>query len=133
MLPQNKLDLTTLKRCIVDSVEVDKKSRDLILNLHDDNTKETGVCRLKVPWCYSKIQEKDVVSVEAVWDEKLNCYKVTSDAGKIVINSDYLISGTSVVGSLFCQRKGVLTERFRGIDSDSKVVSLYFCSSTSLI
>lgn len=36
---------------------------------------------------------------------------------------DHLVSGTSVVGSLFCRRKGVLSERFTGIDCNNQIVS----------
>lgn len=36
---------------------------------------------------------------------------------------DTLVSGTAVVGSLFCKRKAILSDRFKGIDSGNKCVS----------
>jgi hypothetical protein len=39
-----------------------------------------------------------------------------------VAHPDTLISSTSVVGSLFCARRGVLSEWFRGIDGDSTIM-----------
>ncbi len=118
------LDLSSLKRCKVVSVETDRKSQNLVLKLEDEKTKETGMCQLTVPWCYSKVGVGEIVSVEGIWDEKLNSYKVTSESGKIIVNPDCLISGTSVVGSLFCQRKGILSDKFRGIDSNSKIMNI---------
>ncbi|CAB0002466.1 unnamed protein product, partial [Nesidiocoris tenuis] len=32
--------------------------------------------------------------------------------GMLVTNSDHLISGTAIVGSLFCRRKAILSEIF---------------------
>ena len=37
--------------------------------------------------------------------------------GFIVSQPNTLISGTSVVGALFCNRRSVFSEKFRGIDS----------------
>lgn len=68
------------------------------------------------------IKINDIISVRAVWNSNLGCYIVSTDEGIVVTNSDYLVSGTSVVGSLFCKRKGILSERFRGLDSSNKIV-----------
>ena len=40
----------------------------------------------------------------------------------MVINPDFLISGTSVVSGVFCRRKAVLNERFKGIDSSNQIM-----------
>lgn len=53
-------------------------------------------------------------------------YQVTADNGHIVTSPDFLVSGTSVVGSMFCKRKGILSDRFRGIDTDSRIVYYLF-------
>ncbi|CAH2052079.1 unnamed protein product, partial [Iphiclides podalirius] len=44
-------------------------------------------------------------------------FHVNSTSGLIVFRPDYLLSSTSVVAGVFCQRKAVLQERWRGIDS----------------
>ena len=36
--------------------------------------------------------------------------------GLVVVNPDLLISGTSIVSTLFCMRKAVLNERFKVMD-----------------
>lgn len=60
--------------------------------------------------------------MKGVWNSNQGCYIVSTEEGTVVTNPDYLISGTSVVGSLFCKRKGILSERFRGLDSTNKIV-----------
>ncbi len=49
---------------------------------------------------------------------------MTDQFGYVVTSPDYLVSGTSVVGSLFCRRKGVLAERFTGIDCNNKIMAI---------
>jgi len=71
---------------------------------------------------FSIIDTNDIVSVIAIFNKQLNYYLINRDNGFIVTTPDNLISGTSVVGSLFCQRRGVLAERFRGVDSNNKIV-----------
>lgn len=39
-----------------------------------------------------------------------------------MINPDFLISGTSVVSGVFCRRKAVLNERFRGLDPGNQLM-----------
>ena len=40
--------------------------------------------------------------------------------GLLVVNPDMLVSGTSIVSTLFCMRKAVLNERFKGQDGPSR-------------
>ena len=47
-------------------------------------------------------------------DEEVNKDWVIDDMnGLLVVNPDMLISGTSIVSTLFCMRKAVLNERFK--------------------
>lgn len=43
-------------------------------------------------------------------------------SGLIVVRPDLLVSGTSVVSSLFCCRKAVLSEKFRSIEPTNHVM-----------
>lgn len=70
------------------------------------------------------VSVNDTISVIAEWNVEFNCFCVTDQFGYIVTSPDYLVSGTSVVGSLFCRRKGVLAERFTGIDCNSKIMAM---------
>jgi DNA replication ATP-dependent helicase Dna2 len=84
---------------------------------------------LKGIWYDSDVAQNDIVSVKAIWKDDRKMFIVSNEAGMIVILPDRLMSGTTVVGSLFCARKQVLAEKFKSIDSgaDSKIVSC--CSS----
>lgn len=84
-------------------------------------------CCLKGIWLDTDVTQGDVVSIKAVWNEQRRMYCIDNENGIIVVQPDYLVSGTTVVGSLFCARKTVLTERFRGVDfEESLVVGNYY-------
>ncbi|XP_055844725.1 DNA replication ATP-dependent helicase/nuclease DNA2 [Episyrphus balteatus] len=120
---QPKLNLNNWCRCIVKDIEREKKTYQLILRLHgEDNPSIETELRLQGPWCRTRVKTKDLVSVQAIWDDTHQCFKVDKDNGFIITNPDFLISGTSVVGALFCQRKGVLQDRFRGLEGNNKIM-----------
>lgn len=132
---KEKLDLSQWQRCVVQEVDRDKKTFALVIKVsatirreNEEELEAEAKCYLQGPWCHTRISVDSVVSLLAEWDENLQAYKVDKDQGFCVINPDTLISGTSVVGSLFCRRKAVLQDRFRGIDANNKVVStkMYF-------
>ncbi|CAJ0957574.1 unnamed protein product, partial [Mesorhabditis belari] len=54
------------------------------------------------------------------WDE--NDWIVDADQGLVVVEPDTLISATSVAQALFCARKTVLNERFRGGNASNKAM-----------
>lgn len=132
---KEKLDLSQWQRCVVQEVDRDKKTFALVIKVsatirreNEEELEAEAKCYLQGPWCHTRVSVDSVVSLLAEWDENLQAYKVDKDQGFCVINPDTLISGTSVVGSLFCRRKAVLQDRFRGIDANNKVVStkMYF-------
>jgi DNA replication ATP-dependent helicase Dna2 len=43
-------------------------------------------------------------------------------SGLLVVHPDLLLSGTSIVSSLFCMRKAVLNERFKGVEGKRKIL-----------
>jgi DNA replication ATP-dependent helicase Dna2 len=68
----------------------------------------------------------DIVSIRASRCETSCCppasWFINNSVGLLVLHPDMLISSTAVVGSLFCLRRGVLSEWFRGIDRDSRIM-----------
>lgn len=63
----------------------------------------------------TRIQLDDVISIQA--SKQSNIWVVDNNSGFVVEQPDFLVSGTSVVGALFCQRRGVLSDRFKGIET----------------
>lgn len=139
------LDLSSWKRCTVERCERDAHTRDLIVYGHEDpirnnpNRKSTdddcddaavsdGIlpmqCRLQHFWSQCRIEAGDVISIIAVWNAQLQSYCVTNADGLMVVRPDFLVSGTTVVGGLFCMRKAVLQDRFKGIETGIKIVSI---------
>lgn len=130
-----RLDLSTWQRCRVKEVEREKKTFALILKVasklkknctseREEEVEAEAKCYLQGPWCHSRVSVDDIVSLKGEYDEALGAYKVDKDQGFCVIHPDCLISGTTVVGSLFCRRKAVLQDRFKGIDPNNKVVCM---------
>uniref|UniRef100_A0A1B0BJL6 DNA replication ATP-dependent helicase/nuclease n=1 Tax=Glossina palpalis gambiensis TaxID=67801 RepID=A0A1B0BJL6_9MUSC len=133
-----KLDLTKWQRCVVEEIQRDRKTCALIVrvkstqssyvcseNKDNINLMEDlqATCYLRGPWSTAEIDEGDILSLKAKWDNQLNSFYVDKDEGICVVNPDVLIPATTVVGSLFCRRKAVLQDRFRGIDANSKIAS----------
>lgn len=71
----------------------------------------------------------DIVHIQADWyetfDENFEAEETAildRQSGLLIVRPDLLISGTSVVSSLFCPRKAVLSERFKGTDPTNKAM-----------
>lgn len=134
------LDLSTWKRCAVERYERDTRTGDLIIYGHEDAIKSNPTsefkdtnhgnlpmqCRLQLFWSQCRIEAGDIISIVAVWNVKLQSYCVTNTDGLVVVRPDFLVSGTTVVGGLFCMRKAVLQDRFKGIETGIKIVSFLF-------
>ncbi|KXJ71308.1 hypothetical protein RP20_CCG020869 [Aedes albopictus] len=116
------LDLTNWKRCKIVSLLNDAGSVTLVVE--DKAAKTKAKCVLEPPWTSVPLTEGGTVSLKALFDRSTNCYRVNAQEGMIVTDPDYLVSGTTVVGALYCHRRGVLQERFRGVDTDSKLMTV---------
>lgn len=98
------------------NVDTQQAKFEKTLSLREKKSSLTAKCCLKGFWFDTDVHPGNVVSVQGVWDEDRRLFMITTDAGLIVTSPDTLISGTSVVGSMFCPRKSVLGERFRPIE-----------------
>lgn len=122
----DSLDLTTFKRCIVNNIECRPSTFEKIIFVRDKKSQKTARCCLSGPWFDTMVSTGDVVSLQATWSNDRGMFMVSSSEGFVVTHPDTLVSGTTVVGSLFCARKSALTERFRQIDSgDKKIVNIH--------
>ncbi|XP_052857147.1 DNA replication ATP-dependent helicase/nuclease DNA2 [Drosophila gunungcola] len=120
----HRLDLSRFQRCEVVELEQVSGKQELQLTLKriSGGDAATGVCRLAAPWNHMRLAIGDVVSLAGKWQPSAGCYVVDKEQGYCVSQPDFLISGTTVTGSLFCRRKSVLQERFRGLDSGNDVM-----------
>ncbi len=82
----------------------------------DDPFFDPPRCVLRGSWATSKVREGDVVHVLADWRDELDAFLVDDSSGLLVVEPDRLVSGTSVVSTLFCMRKAVLNEWFKGLE-----------------
>lgn len=61
------------------------------------------------------MERDDIVAIQA--RKESEGWLVDNSGGLLVVHPDLLISGTTVVGALFCTRKAVLAERFRKMET----------------
>ncbi|BET02371.1 DNA replication helicase DNA2 [Nesidiocoris tenuis] len=102
------LNLTKLSRYKVLRI-IDSPSNDLKIVVKSLANETQGSCIVKSPWNSSIVREGDSVSLRG---SKTDEGWVVDWTGMLVTNSDHLISGTAIVGSLFCRRKAILSEIF---------------------
>ncbi|XP_022208563.1 DNA replication ATP-dependent helicase/nuclease DNA2 [Drosophila obscura] len=122
----HQLNLTTWQRCIIEEFEMDLKTLHvkMVVRKSPSQTRETAECLVLPPWSVCNMKQGDLVSLLAKWQPSQNVYVVDKEHGFCVTNPDFLVSGTTVVGSLFCRRKTVLQERFRGLQWNNRVMIL---------
>ncbi|XP_068218032.1 DNA replication ATP-dependent helicase/nuclease DNA2-like [Palaemon carinicauda] len=108
-------------RHIVTGVEHRPYEGQMFIQMTSLHEKEKRTCSLRGFWVQSAIAEGDIVHI--LFAKYIDGhYTIDNNQGIIVIKPDYLISGTSVVSAVFCRRKSVLNERFRGMDSGNKAM-----------
>ena len=102
----------------------------VITNDHSLNSvTDEALCLITFFWCcfllslsdYFRMEtplaEGDTVNVECQDAEE---WAVDGTQGLLVLHPDCLMSGTSVVAGVFCRRKAVLNELFKGYDPPNK-------------
>ncbi|XP_026475266.1 DNA replication ATP-dependent helicase/nuclease DNA2-like [Ctenocephalides felis] len=119
--PQDTLNLSTTQRCVILHVNTNGNTKCIHLQ-STTNSSDKAWCTLSFPWTQLALQPGDIISIKALNDN--NKWIVNATNGLLVTDPDSLISGTSVVGGLFCARKGVLSEIYKGIDIESKIMTI---------
>ncbi|PNF13913.1 hypothetical protein B7P43_G09862 [Cryptotermes secundus] len=121
---KEELSLDTFQRCEIIELR-SKKKWEKIVKLRSTHSKAMTSCLLQDSWADSELEVGDIISVRASRCETSCCpasWFISNSVGLLVLHPDMLISSTAVVGSVFCLRKGVLSEWFRGIDCDSRIM-----------
>uniref|UniRef100_T1IXE8 DNA replication ATP-dependent helicase/nuclease n=1 Tax=Strigamia maritima TaxID=126957 RepID=T1IXE8_STRMM len=105
--------LTGLGRHVV--INIEKSSNEIVLSVRSEEDECVKTCKLKDFWVQTNVKLNDIVNILSTFDSN-QVATIDNTNGLIIVNPDHLLSGTSVVSSLFCMRKSVLMEQFRGSD-----------------
>lgn len=89
-----------------------------ILLLQDEKSGNKGVCTLRGVWTCSSISVNDIVVVQTT--RSRDGWVVDNETGYIVLHPNIIISSTALVGSMFCMRRGLFSNFYKGIESGSK-------------
>ena len=111
-------------RHIVKSAEMSVKNfgcQELSMTIEDSISGNERKCVLRGSWADTKVKIGDVVNILCV-DKNVEEIVINDLNGLVVVNPDMLVSGTSIVSTLFCMRKAVLNERFKGQDTGSRTM-----------
>ncbi|GAB0093773.1 DNA replication ATP-dependent helicase/nuclease [Sergentomyia squamirostris] len=123
---ERSFDLTRWRRCEVKSVI--RLPREVRVTLMQDDVPpdqaETGLLILYQTWMETELKPLDVVSVKAIWSEELQCHIINMQMGLLVVNPNVLVSGSTLLGSLYCSRKGILNEYFKRIGPDVQIMTV---------
>ncbi|CAH2986279.1 unnamed protein product [Chilo suppressalis] len=114
------LDLGIMQRCEVLNVIQHASRKEIKLKNGDDNR---GTCLIEGFWIDTPLSPGDIVGVIASRDSSGH-FCISNSSGLLVLHPDYLISSTSVVAGVFCKRKAVLQDRWRGIDSANSAMTI---------
>ncbi|KAI4500290.1 hypothetical protein M0802_004707 [Mischocyttarus mexicanus] len=109
----SQINLNSLERC--DVIDLQKNTVSTILKVQHTNLKSFGTVTCSGFWKDLQINEGDVVMIQA--KKESQNWIVDNDHGYIVIKPDILISSTTIVGGLYCNRRAVLSEKFGNIES----------------
>ncbi|XP_072401459.1 DNA replication ATP-dependent helicase/nuclease DNA2 [Diabrotica undecimpunctata] len=115
-------DLDLSQPCHCKITKITSSGHTIILNLLSTKESKEGICEIHGIWTYTNLSIGDTIYITCV--KINNTWVVNNDCGLVVFEPDLLVSSTSVVGSLWCKRRNVLAERFRGFDSTNRYMIL---------
>ncbi|KAM3964002.1 LOW QUALITY PROTEIN: DNA replication helicase/nuclease 2 [Aphomia sociella] len=115
-----ELDLSTMQHCEV--LTLTRHSDRLEIKLKDATDKQ-ATCFIEGIWLDTPLCPGEIVSIIATRNSS-NQFHVDNTSGLIVLRPDHLVSSTNVVAGVFCKRKAILQERWRGIDSANTAMTI---------
>lgn len=108
-----QIDFTTLQRCKV--IDVMHEARVTTLRVQHTESESIGTIACSGFWQDVRVRTDDVIMVQAKKESQQ--WLVDNNNGLLVTQPDMLISGTTITSGLFCNRRAVLAEKFRKIES----------------
>ncbi|XP_070169589.1 DNA replication ATP-dependent helicase/nuclease DNA2 [Polyergus mexicanus] len=108
-----KINLATLQRCKI--IDIKHEPRITILTLRHIESENTDTVACSGFWKDVQAKIDDIVMIQAKKD--LQQWIIDNNNGFLITQPDILISGTTITSGLFCNRRAVLTDKFRKIES----------------
>ena len=108
-----QINFNSLQRCSIKDVQRERSS--LLLTVEHEDFASSATVTCSGFWKDAKVERDDIVVIQA--RKEGGSWVVDNSGGLLVVHPDVLISGTTVVGALFCSRKAVLAEKFRKMET----------------
>lgn len=108
-----QINLTTLERCKI--IDIKHESRVTILTVQHIESENINTVACSGFWKHAQVKIDDIVTIQAKKDSQQ--WIIDNNNGFLVTQPDMLISGTTITSGLFCNRRAVLSEKFRKIES----------------
>ncbi|KAK2585939.1 hypothetical protein KPH14_010520 [Odynerus spinipes] len=109
----SQINLDSFQRC--DVISKEKEPKSMILKIQHAYQKTFATITCLGFWKDLQIEEGDVVMIQA--KKESQNWIIDNNNGFIITQPDALISSTTVVGGLFCNRRAVLIDKFGKIES----------------
>ncbi|XP_020290198.1 DNA replication ATP-dependent helicase/nuclease DNA2 [Pseudomyrmex gracilis] len=107
-----QIDFSTLQRCKV--INVKQEPRVVILSVQHIESESVDAVACSGFWRDMQVKIDDIVMIQAT--KTLHKWVVDNNNGFVITQPDLLISSTTIMSGLFCNRRAVLAEKFRKIE-----------------
>nr|XP_018902830.1 PREDICTED: DNA replication ATP-dependent helicase/nuclease DNA2 [Bemisia tabaci] len=111
------LMLETMKRCKITDIQSSNCEKSISVQLCEDESAQT-VCKLREAWYHTNLSVSNIVNIMAEYRE--NEWIIDNTNGLLILSPDTLISGTTLMGSMFCRRRAVLANSFPTVEAGAK-------------
>lgn len=111
------LVLETMKRCKITDIQASNCEKSISVQLCEDESAQT-VCKLRESWYHTNLSVGNIVNIVAEYKE--NEWIIDNTNGLLILSPDTLISGTTLMGSMFCRRRAVLANSFPTVEAGAK-------------
>ncbi|XP_072744697.1 DNA replication ATP-dependent helicase/nuclease DNA2 [Anoplolepis gracilipes] len=108
-----EINFTILQRCKI--IDIKHEPRITIVTVQHIESENTDSVACSGFWKDVQVKIDDIVTIQAKKDSQR--WIIDNNNGFLVTQPDILISGTTITGGLFCNRRAVLTDKFRRIES----------------
>lgn len=107
-----QIDFNTLQRCKV--INIKQEPRVIILSVQHIESESVDAVACSGFWRDMQVKINDIVMIQAT--KTLHKWIVDNNNGFVITQPDLLISSTTIMSGLFCNRRAVLAEKFRKIE-----------------